>query len=274
MTINEWPNPVSVADMYGDWDYEAAVEVLDRSLSPRPAASIFDVVGSLGVGEGDVLLDIGGREGEHGLVMAERFGCRVISVDPVIENIERGRDIVGGREFGRMVELRLGSIEQIPAEDGTFRLIFSRDMMGHIADLEAALIECRRVLSADGHMVIHQVFATPMLEPDETRRLCSDCATVPERMSVAAFEAAVPAAGLEISSVDVVGSEWTEASQEAGTTPNYLLQVARLRRDRDRLLEELGEVTYRVMYANALWSIYQLIGKLESRIYVLRPAKT
>lgn len=273
MTINDWPNPVSVADMYGDWDYEAAVEVLDRSLSPRPAASIFDVVGSLGVREGDVLLDIGGREGEHGLLMAERFGCHVVSVDPVTENIERGREIASGSEYGQMVELRLGSIEQIPAEDGTFRLIFSRDMMGHIADLEVALVECRRVLSADGHLVIHQVFGTPMLEPDEARRLWADSATVPERMSVTGFEAAVAAAGLEISSVDVVASEWAEASQEAGKSPNYLLQVARLRRDRDRLLEELGEVTYRVMYANALWSIYQLIGKLESRIYVLRPAE-
>jgi hypothetical protein len=27
-----------------------------------------------------------------------------------------------------------------------------------------------------------------------------------------------------------------------------------------------------VMYGNALWSIYQLIGKLESRVYVLRRA--
>ena len=270
MAVDEWPDPVSVADMYGDWDYEAAVEVLDRSLSPRPAASIFDVVGALGVGAGDMLLDIGGREGRHGLVMAERFGCRVVSVDPVAENIERGREIVGDHAYGHMVELRLGSIEEIPASDDSFRLIFSRDMLGHIADLEVALAECRRVLSLDGHMVIHEVFATPLLEPDEARRLCADSATVPERMSVAGFEGAVAAAGFEVRSVDVIGSEWTEASQEAGTTPNYLLQVARLRRDRDRLVGELGEVPYRVMYANALWSIYQLIGKLESRVYVLR----
>jgi SAM-dependent methyltransferase len=272
MAISEWPNPVTVGEMYGDWDYEAAVATLERSLSPRPAASIFDFVGSLGVGVGDVLLDIGGREGQHGLVMAERFGCRVVSVDPVAENIERGREIVGAHEFGHMVELRRGSIEQIPAEDDAFALIFSRDMMGHVADLEPALTECRRVLADGGHLVIHEVFGTALLEPDEARRLCADSATVPERMSVGGFEAAVAASGLAIASVDIVGSEWVEASQEAGTVPNYLLQVARLRRDRDRLLEELGEAPYRVMYANALWSIYQLLGKLESRVYVLRQA--
>ena len=269
---DEWSKPVTVDEMYGDWDYEAAVETLDRSLTPRPAASIFDVVGGIGVGAGDTILDIGGREGQHGLAMAERFGCRVVSVDPVTENIERGHKTVGDHDCGDMVDLRLGSIERIPAEDGAFQLIFSRDMLGHVEDLERAFVECGRVLAADGHMVIHEVFATTMLEPDEARRLCADSATVPERMSVAGFEAAVASTGFVVEQLEVVGSEWVEASQEAGTVPNYLLQVSRLRRAKDRLVEELGEVAYRAMYANALWSIYQLIGKLESRVYVLRRA--
>jgi cyclopropane fatty-acyl-phospholipid synthase-like methyltransferase len=267
-----WSEPVTVDEMYGDWDYEAAVAVLARSLSPRPAASIFDVVGSLGVGPGDVVLDIGGREGQHGLVMAERFGCRVVSADPVAANIERGRRLVADHEHGHMVEVRLGAIEHIPADDGVFRLIFSRDMLGHIEDLHVALEECRRVLAPGGLMVIHEVFATPMLEPEEARRLCADSATVPERLSVGSFEATVAATGFVVQSLEVIASEWVEASQEAGTAPNYLLQVSRLRRDRARLIAELGEVPYRVMYANALWSIYRLIGKLESRVYVLRRA--
>ena len=68
----------------------------------------------------------------------------------------------------------------------------------------------------------------------------------------------------------MIGSEWYEASQETGTAPNYMLQVSRLRRAKPRLLEELGEVAYRVMLGNALWSIYLFIGKLETRLYVLR----
>lgn len=70
--------------------------------------------------------------------------------------------------------------------------------------------------------------------------------------------------------LEVLGSEHGEASQESGAAPNYLLQVSRLRRARESLLAELGEVPYRVMYANALWSIYRLLGKLETRVYVLR----
>jgi hypothetical protein len=89
-------------------------------------------------------------------------------------------------------------------------------------------------------------------------------------MSVASFEADVASAGFSIESLDLVGSEWSEAAQEAETATNYLLQASRLRRSKDQLVAELGEVPYRVMYGNALWSIYQMIGKLESRVYVLR----
>ena len=267
---DKWSTAVSVDEMYGDWDYDAAVEILGRSLDPRPSTSLFDTVGSLGIGGGDSVLDIGGRDGRHSLVMAERFGCRAVSVDPVEANIERGLEIVADHEFGRLVDIRRGSIEHIPADDGVFDLVLARDMLGHIEDLVRASTECARVLRAKGFMVVHEVFATPLLEPDEQARLCADAATYPERLLVEDFEASVQSAGFSIESVDVVGSEWVEASQEAGTAPNYLLQVSRLRRAKDRLVEELGEVPYRAMYGNALWSIYQAIGKLESRVYVLR----
>ncbi len=268
----KWSGPVTVQEMYGDWDYDAAVELLDRSLDPRPSTSLFDTVGALGIGADSVVLDIGGRDGSHSLVMAERFGCKAVSVDPVAANIAAGAELVANHEYGHLVDLRLGSIEQIPAEDDTFDVVLSRDMMGHVADVRRGLRECARVLRPNGAMVIHEVFATPMLEPEEKRRVCDYTATHPDRMSVAGFEADVAAAGFDIVSLDLVGSEWVEASQEAGTVPNYLLQVSRLRRAKDRLVEELGEVPYRVMYGNALWSIYRLLGKLESRVYVLRPA--
>jgi len=265
-----WLKPVTVAEVYGDWDDVAVMAALDRSLAPRGKESIFDLVGSLGVRPGDVVLDIGGREGQHSLLMAERFGCQAVSVDPVRENNERGREIVAVHDVGDMVELRMGAIEQIPAEDESARLVFARDMLGHVEDLALGLDECWRVLASGGFMVIFEVFETPTLYPEEKRQLCADTATVPERLSAANFEATVAASRFSIESREILGSEHVEASQEAGTAPNYLLQVSRLRRAKDSLVAEMGEVPYRAMYGNALWSIYRLIGKLESRIYVLR----
>ena len=265
-----FPEPITVAEMYGDWDFDEAVAALDRSLSPRSGAALFDVVASTGLAADDLVLDIGGREGQHALVMAERFGCRVVAVDPVDGNIERGRELVADHPSSGQVELRLGSIEAIPLDDASVRLVFARDMLGHVADLLAGLGECRRVLLPGGAMVVFEVFATPSLSAEEARELCGHTATVPERLSVDDFEATVADVGLSVERREIIGSEFVEANQEAGVTPNYLLQISRLRRAREALVAELGEVPYRAVYGNALWSVYRILGKLESRIYVLR----
>lgn len=270
MTHHKWSKPMTVDEMYGNWDYEAAVALLERSLDPRPGKSIFDTVESLGIGPDDAVLDIGGRDGRHGLLMAERFGCRVVSVDPATANVENGRHNVADHEYGHLVDIRQGSMEQIPCSDGEFALVFSRDMLAHVADLKQGLAECHRVLKPNGAMVIHNVFSTDLMEPREAARLYADLAIVPDRVSVADFESSVGPTGFAVESLEVIGSEWYEASQEAGTAPNYALQLSRLRRAKDDLLAELGEFPYRTMYGNALWSIYMLIGKLEARLYVLR----
>jgi len=270
MANGTWSGPVTVEQMYGDWDWEAAVAAVGRTLDPRPSASIFDTLESLGLGPDDTVLDIGGRDASHGLIMAERFGCRVVSVDPAVENISDGRAAIADHEFGHLVEVVQGSIEQIPADDAAFTFVFSRDMFAHVEDADVALVECARVLAPRGAMVLHQVFATDLLEPIEAEQVFGHTAAVPERFSSDGFEQATRSAGFMIEDLEVLGSEWYEASQEAGTAPNYLLQVSRLRRAREALIDEIGETAYRVVYGNALWSINQMLGKLESRIYTLR----
>jgi hypothetical protein len=52
--------------------------------------------------------------------------------------------------------------------------------------------------------------------------------------------------------------------------PNYLHSGAPTSARADALIAESGEAAYRVVYRNALWSINQMLGKLEPRIYVLR----
>lgn len=270
MTNDQWARPVTVEEMYGDWDWEAAVAAVDRSLDPRPSSSIIDMFGALGPGPEDVVLDIGGRDARNGLEIARRFGCRVISVDAAEANIADADVAIAEHEAGHLVEAVHGFVEEVPADDGAFDFVFSRDMFAHVADADVALAELARVLAPNGLMLLHQVFATDLLEPIEAAQVFGHTAGVPARFSVDGFEEAVMQAGLQIENVELVGSEWNEASQESGTAPNYLLQVSRLRRNKEALLEEIGEVAYRVVYGNALWTINQMLGKLESRVYTLR----
>jgi hypothetical protein len=86
------------------------------------------------------------------------------------------------------------------------------------------------------------------------------------------FEQAARSAGLTVESCEIIGSQWREAWEEDGThfTSRQLLHSARLLRAREPFVEELGETKYRVELANALWGVYQRIGKVEPRAYVLR----
>jgi ubiquinone/menaquinone biosynthesis C-methylase UbiE len=269
---DDFTTPLTVEEMYGDWglEWEDAVAMTDHSLDPRPRTSMYDTFGTLGVGEGGYVLDIGGRDATQALDLAERFGCRVLSVDPVEANIDWGTDNTSNHEFGHLVENKLGTINRIPAPDDTFDAIFSRDMLGHVADLAGALGECRRVLKPGGAIVIHDVFATPLLEPRESARLCADLAQVPGRLDGDLFERTVQAAGFTIEVIDRVASEWLENALEGEEGEKRLLRAARLNRDQARFVEEMGIVPYRVVRSNNLWTIYRLIGKLEDRVYVIR----
>jgi ubiquinone/menaquinone biosynthesis C-methylase UbiE len=269
---DDFISPLTVDQVYGDWDieWEDAVALADRSLDPRPRTSLYDAVGALGVGEGSFVLDIGGRDGAQALDLAERFGCRVLSIDPVQANVDAGAVAIAGHGCGDLVEIRPGSIGDIPAPRGAFDVVFSRDMMGHVEDLPGALAECRRVLKRGGAMVIHDVFATRLLEPGESARLCADLAQVPERLDPVLFERNVEDTGFAIEVVDRVASEWLETLLEGEDGERRLLRAARLHRDRDRFVAAMGIIPYRVLRGNNLWTIYRMIGKLEDRIYVLR----
>ncbi len=268
----DFTTPISIEQMYGDWpiEWEDALALTERSLGPRPRTSMYDTVGALGVGAGDHLLDIGGRDSAQALDLAERFGCRVLSIDPVRANVDLGREAIATHDHGHLVETEVGTIHSIPTPDDTFDAVFSRDMLGHVADLAGALAECRRVLRPAGAIVIHDVFATPLLEPNEAARLCADLAQVPDRLDADLFELTVREADFEIEVTDRVGSEWLESLLEVEDGEKRLLRAARLNRDRDRLVEAMGVIPYRVVQGNNLWTIYRMIGKLEDRVYVIR----
>ena len=119
-------------------------------------------------------------------------------------------------------------------------------------------------------MVIHDVLATPLLEPKESAQLSADLATVPERLDGELFERTVEGGGFTIEMIDRVASEWLENLLEREDGEKRLLLAARLNRDQDRFVEAMGILPYRVVRGNNLWTIYRMIGKLEDRVYVIR----
>jgi hypothetical protein len=59
--------------------------------------------------------------------------------------------------------------------------------------------------------------------------------------------------------------------QESGAAfaSKQLLRIARLRRDRERWIREVGPVLFGTELADCCWGVYQMLGKLCPRAYVL-----
>ena len=99
------------------------------------------------------ILDLGCGTGRFSEGLASRFGARVVGVDPSERMLDlarrkRQRNGIHGIHYER------GTAEAIPLVDEAVDMIFMSMSFHHFRDPERAAWECRRVLRADGHVVV------------------------------------------------------------------------------------------------------------------------
>ena len=128
---------------------------------------------------------------------------------------------------------------------------------------------------ADGFLVVRGVFsAEEMAEAAaEADRLFPVLGVHAASVDPACFEAAIAGSGLTVDQRIELHGEWRERSEEdqiAYRSSRQLLHASRLLRNRPRFEEEFGTAACDAMLANSLWGVYQMIGKLNPRVYVLR----
>jgi SAM-dependent methyltransferase len=240
---------------------EALGEALDTSLDPRGPELLFDLVAGFGLEPGSLAVDAGCGPGEHAVELAQRFGFRVIAVDP----FERP-----SWAPGELVSFAIGSVEALPLETGTADLVWCRDVLELVPDLEAAARELARVLRPGGRALVYSMFATDWLEPREAERLWGPLDVIPANTDPAVMEAALTAAGFTIDDRVIIGSDWGEYAQETTGKPGRnLLHAARLLREPGRYIDRFGRDAYDIRLADCLWHVYAMVGKLERRAYVL-----
>ena len=103
-----------------------------------------------GLGAGDRLVDVGCGPGvavDH----ARAAGADVVGVDPapVMLRVARLR-----WRADRRVDRRIGTAESVPVEDGWATVLWSLSTVHHWSDVDAALLDARRVLAPGGRLVV------------------------------------------------------------------------------------------------------------------------
>jgi SAM-dependent methyltransferase len=267
-------------EVYGEGyaELDAFEAVLDESLAPRELNDLmFGIVAGLGLSRGSTALDVGAREAYHCIELARRFGFEVSGVEPVrrhLDGAERALMSLAAAEpdVAARVRMTAGVAEELPIADASVDLVWCRDVLLHVEDVHRAFGEFRRVLRPGGHALVFQMTATEWLTPAEAERQWPALGVHTSSVDPRHIDAAISASGLSLDRAIELNGEIREALEEAGAgrSSRQLLWTSRLLRNRPAYVERFGATAYEVTLANCLWGVYQMIGKLSPRIYLLK----
>jgi ubiquinone/menaquinone biosynthesis C-methylase UbiE len=107
--------------------------------------------------EGCRVLDVGcGRGVGVELIFRQLHAASVCAVDLDPRQIQRARKRLEA-SYGDRVDLREGSVDQLPFADATFDAVFDFGMLHHVPDWQAGIGEIRRVLKPGGNFFFEEV---------------------------------------------------------------------------------------------------------------------
>lgn len=96
------------------------------------------------------IIDLGCGTGRFSVPLADRFGARVVGLDPS----EKMLDAARRKSCGSHVSFCAASAESIPLPDESVDLVFISMAFHHFVDRQRAASEMRRVLRASGHVCL------------------------------------------------------------------------------------------------------------------------
>lgn len=198
----------------------------------------------------------------------------MIGINPAPVHLDMAAEAIAAAESttpGILARINLapGRVERLPLDEGSVDVVWCRDVLGAVEDLDAAYSEFARVLRPNGRAIIYQSGLAPDLTEQEARRFCALDGPVTSA-DPARIDAAITASGLRVDRWFSVGLEWAEhLAETTGKGPRRLLPLGRLLRQPEQYIERFGRWEYDVMVADCYWHRWRLEGKLDERVYLL-----
>ncbi|MEA2595647.1 MAG: hypothetical protein QOF01_2116 [Thermomicrobiales bacterium] len=126
-----------------DYDDLAADYARHRRVHPGVLANL---IAAAGLTPASAVLEVGCGTGNYLLALQNRLGCRCVGVDPSTQMLSTAR------RRGDQVTFVQGRAEVLDVPDASFDLVYSVDVIHHVADRPAHFREARRVLKPDGRL--------------------------------------------------------------------------------------------------------------------------
>ena len=248
--------------------YSLVDEWLSTTRPARHPSALLDLVDHVAPPAGTVAADLGGYDGRWAELLEARFRCRVLPVDIAAVPLPMAQ--------ARGLSPVRADMQRLPFAAATLTLVWCRDALSMVPDPVSVVHEIARVLAAGGGAVIYTALTTPRLEPVERREFLA-ALDAPSWWGEGRvpIDEAVASAGLEVVHEERFSPEHQEAAlrEAAPEVLKDLVILARLHREHEAL-ERLapGPWTARVRAWSA-WAPYLLLGKLETRAWVLRKGR-
>jgi ubiquinone/menaquinone biosynthesis C-methylase UbiE len=139
--------------------------------APHPLITRDRLRAALAPSPGETVLEVGPGTGYYTLPVAGW-----LAPDGVLHVVDSQQEMLDhtmrrAREIGiANIEPRLGDARALPYDDGTFDAAYLVTVLGEVPDQDAALRELRRVLKANGRVVVGELFGDPHMVGQQSLR--------------------------------------------------------------------------------------------------------
>lgn len=205
-----WMTSTALAMHFGFYDentrhHAEALANMNRELAIRA-----------GLRGGDRVLDAGCGVGGSAIWLARELGARVVGVNVVPGDVERGRRYARTRNLADLVTIELQDMTRTNFPDESFDVVWAIESVCHVPDKREFLAEARRLLKPGGRLVIADAFRPRRPFGPEDEQLLHDWLSawaVPDLMTPDEFTAAAGENGFTLVRFDDVSAHVRPSSR-------------------------------------------------------------
>ena len=215
------------------------------------------------LGAGMRVLDLGCGYGSTARYLAGNFGCRVTGVNISEKELELARS--RGREAGLddLLRFEYGDFHRLGYADASYDVVWSQEAFLHAADKNAVLMECMRVLKAEGSLIFTDI-TVARDTPDEDRAKIYDRVKSPDMWDFDDYRGALFKLGFTIAREE----DWSQY-----VARSYAWVRKRLVEQREALLSRVGaETVDGTVESLSFWVACANAGKIGWGLFVAEKA--
>ena len=108
------------------------------------------------ISKGKYILDVGCGAGVTPIIMAKRYGCRVVGVDISEGMVKKSKERANRERVADMVEIRIADAQDLPFVDNIFDAVITESVTAFPEDKQKAVNEYVRVTKPGGYVGLNE----------------------------------------------------------------------------------------------------------------------